>query len=75
MNSFEGSYDVKITNMKNNGTTLDDYTTTVIADDKIAPQVSGIVFNQNTNKFEITLSEPIDSTTGISASCKWNTSV
>lgn len=58
--SFDGSYDIKITGMKNNNTNLDNYTTTVVADDKTAPQISSVTFNQNTNKFEITLSEPID---------------
>lgn len=63
--NFDGSYYVELSNMKVNGRVLDNYTTTVIADDKTAPYVSGVVFNQDTNKFEITLSEPIGNTDGL----------
>lgn len=63
--NFDGSYYIELSNMKVNGRVLDNYTTTVIADDKTAPYVSGVIFNQDTNKFEITLSEPIGNTNGL----------
>ncbi|WP_290459991.1 cell wall-binding repeat-containing protein [Romboutsia ilealis] len=60
---FKGTYDLVIDGIVSNGTKLDKYTTTfTAAKDEKAPQVTNVAFNQDTNKIEITLSEPIDTT-------------
>lgn len=62
---FEGRYTLVLDRITSNSNKLDRYTTTFIADDNTSPEVTGITFNQDTNKFEISLSEPIDSITGL----------
>ena len=59
---FKGNYDLVIDGIVANGSKLDKYTTTFTATkDEKAPQVTNVAFNQDNNKIEITLSEPIDS--------------
>lgn len=59
---FKGNYDLVIDGIVANGSKLDKYTTTfTAAKDEKAPQVTNVAFNQDNNKIEITLSEPIDS--------------
>ena len=60
---FKGTYDLVIDGIFSNGTKLEKYTTTFTAEkDEKAPTVTNVAFNQDTNKIEITLSEPIDTT-------------
>lgn len=62
---FEGRYTLVLDRITSNSNKLDRYTTTFIADDNTSPEVTGITFNQDTNKFEVSLSEPIDSNDGL----------
>lgn len=56
---FKGNYGLSIRGVTSNATALDAYNTTFLANDTIAPEISSVEFNQNTNKFEINLSEPV----------------
>lgn len=62
---FKGTYKLDLQNVYSNGTKLEAYSTTFKVDDNTAPTVASAEFNQDTDKFEITLSEPIDSLDGI----------
>lgn len=62
---FDGSYRIDINEIYSNGTKLDNYSTTFKAEDKVAPTVTGVVYNQDNDEFEITLSEPVDSLNGL----------
>lgn len=62
---FNGTYALQINGMTSNGTALTPYRTTVVAEDKVGPTVSGVEYNQSEDKIEISLSEPIDSLTGL----------
>lgn len=62
---FDGNYGLEVRNVTSNSVELDTYNTTFFANDTVAPQISTIEFNQNTNKFEINLSEPVDSLDGL----------
>lgn len=62
---FDGSYGLELSGMSSNGNPLEIYRNTITADDNTAPSVSNVVYNQSENKFEINLSEPIDSLSGI----------
>lgn len=57
---FKGNYSVEIDNIASNGIEQDKYTGTLNVDDKIAPTVSSVKFDASTDKFEVTLSEPIN---------------
>lgn len=58
---FSGNYTVVIDNITSNGVKQDKHTGTINVKDEIAPTVNDVVFNSSTNKFEVTLSEPINS--------------
>lgn len=62
---LDGTYYLDVTNMRSHGTKLDDYRTTIKAEDNTAPQVNSVSFNQNTDEIEISLSEPIDVKAGL----------
>lgn len=57
---FDGTYRIDIDGINSNGIELDQYSTTFTADDKTSPTVDSMTFNVQEDKFEITLSEPID---------------
>lgn len=58
---FSGNYTVVIENITSNGVKQDKHTGTINVKDEIAPTVNDVVFNSSNNKFEVTLSEPINS--------------
>ncbi|MDK2562939.1 cell wall-binding repeat-containing protein [Romboutsia sedimentorum] len=62
---FKGSNGLTVSNIRNNGTVLDTYRTTLKTEDKTSPEVTSVLFNQDTNNFEVTLSEPIDKKDGL----------
>ena len=47
--------------MKSNGKNLTAYRTTVVAEDKVAPTVSGVAYNQSEDKIEFSLTPEISS--------------
>lgn len=64
---FKGNYDVAVKGVKtaDDVTTLDNYYNKFTINDTTAPTVTGVAYNPTTDKFEVTLSKPIDdSTTG-----------
>lgn len=62
---FDGNYGLEIKDVTSNSVKLDTYNTTFFANDTVAPQISSVEFNQNTNKFEINLSEPVVNLDGL----------
>ncbi|MGA5692059.1 S-layer protein [Cytobacillus pseudoceanisediminis] len=63
---FKGAYTVTATDSvkSTDNKALTPYIAKITAEDKVAPTVSGVVYNQVTDKFEVSLSEPISSLTG-----------
>lgn len=61
---FAGNYDVAVKNVVSGNDKLENYYSKFTADDSVAPLVTGVSYNQKTDKFEVTLSEPIDSLNG-----------
>lgn len=57
---FKGNYTIEIENITSNGIKQEKYVGTINVDDKIAPTVTEAKFNASTNKFEVSLSEPIE---------------
>lgn len=57
---FKGNYTIEIDNVTSNGIKQEKYTGTLNVNDTIAPSVSEVKFNASTNKFEVSLSEPIE---------------
>nr|AAF68436.1 surface layer protein [Cytobacillus firmus] len=61
---FKGNYDVTVKDAKSGQNTIPSVIKTISVDDTTAPIVNSVVYVPATDKFEVTLSEPIDSLTG-----------
>lgn len=63
---FKGNYDVAVKGVKtaDGVTTLENFYNKFTIADTTAPTVTGVVYKPASDKFEVTLSEPIDSLTG-----------
>jgi len=63
---FQGNYDVKVSGAVGKATakTIENYYGKLTAKDTTAPAVTGIKYNVASDKFEVTLSKPVDALTG-----------
>lgn len=63
---FKGNYDVKVENAVKKDTVdkMENYYGKFVAADTAAPTVTGVTYNVASDKFEVTLSKPIDAKTG-----------
>lgn len=58
---FKGKYDITVQNVTSNAIVLDKYTTVITANDTTPVTISQATYNQSEDRFEITLSEPVES--------------
>lgn len=58
---FKGKYDITVQNVTSNAIALDKYTTVITANDTTPVTISQATYNQSEDRFEITLSEPVES--------------
>ena len=61
---FKGNYDVAVKGVVSGNDTLENYYGKFTAADTTGPVVNAVSYNQVSDKFEVTLSEPVDALTG-----------